>query len=65
MRGARLCLTSVPDTDECLLRSTLPEGAYFVLVNTSRLEIPSDFEIPDLIKGRARDWVVAWFVAQT
>lgn len=46
-------------------RSTLPEGAYFVLVNTARLEIPADFEVPDLIKGRARDWVVAWFVAQT
>ncbi|GJN88082.1 hypothetical protein Rhopal_001038-T1 [Rhodotorula paludigena] len=44
---------------------TVPEGAYFVLVNTSRLEIPADFEIPTLIEGRARDWVVAWFVAQT
>ncbi|BGO88895.1 hypothetical protein NBRC10512_000527 [Rhodotorula toruloides] len=51
--------------DKLGLPYTIPEGAYFVLVNTSRLEIPSDFEIPDLIKGRARDWVVAWFVAQT
>ena len=46
-------------------RSTVPEGAYFVLVNTARLEIPSDFAVPDMIKDRARDWVVAWFVAQT
>ncbi|KWU44639.1 PLP-dependent transferase [Rhodotorula sp. JG-1b] len=51
--------------DKLGLPYTVPEGAYFVMVNTSRLEIPSDFEIPDLIKGRARDWVVAWFIAQT
>ncbi|POY76012.1 hypothetical protein BMF94_0735 [Rhodotorula taiwanensis] len=51
--------------DKLGLPYTVPEGAYFVMVNTSQLEIPSDFEIPDLIKGRARDWVVAWFVAQT
>ncbi|BGP37437.1 arylformamidase [Rhodotorula kratochvilovae] len=47
------------------VKATVPEGAYFVLVNTARLEIPADFETPDLIKGRSRDWVVAWFIAQT
>ncbi|GAA5973367.1 hypothetical protein JCM11641_003095 [Rhodosporidiobolus odoratus] len=51
--------------DKLGLPYTVPQGAYFVLVNTSRLEIPADFEIPDLIKGRARDWVAAWFIAQT
>ncbi|BGP53478.1 arylformamidase [Rhodotorula sphaerocarpa] len=51
--------------DKLGLPYTVPEGAYFVMVNTSRLEIPEDFEVPDLIQGRARDWVVAWFVAQT
>ncbi|GAA5907402.1 hypothetical protein JCM8208_007176 [Rhodotorula glutinis] len=51
--------------DKLGLPYTVPEGAYFVLVNTSRLEIPHDFAVPDLLEGRARDWVVAWFVAQT
>ncbi|GAA5829172.1 hypothetical protein JCM11251_004149 [Rhodosporidiobolus azoricus] len=51
--------------DKLGLPYTVPHGAYFVLVNTERLEIPADFEVPDLIKGRARDWIVAWFVAQT
>ncbi|GAA6042628.1 hypothetical protein JCM8097_008251 [Rhodosporidiobolus ruineniae] len=50
--------------DKLGLPYTVPQGAYFVLVNTSRLDIPADFEIPEIIEGRARDWVVAWFVAQ-
>lgn len=36
-----------------------------MLVNTSRLEIPDDFESLDLIKSRGRDWRAAWFVAKT
>ncbi|BGP18974.1 hypothetical protein JCM10213_002606 [Rhodosporidiobolus nylandii] len=51
--------------DKLGLPYTVPEGAYFVLVNTSRLEIPADFEVPELIHGRARDWIAAWFIAQT
>lgn len=51
--------------DKLGLPYTVPHGAYFVLVNTSRLQIPEDFEIPKLIEGRARDWVCAWFIAQT
>lgn len=44
---------------------TIPHGAYFVLVNTKRLEIPDEFESLDLIKSRGRDWRAAWFVAKT
>ncbi|GAA6060305.1 hypothetical protein JCM10212_002946 [Sporobolomyces blumeae] len=51
--------------DKLGLPYTVPHGAYFVLVNTSRLQIPEGFETPKLIEGRARDWVVAWFIAQT
>jgi len=51
--------------DKLGLPYTVPHGAYFVLVNTSRLQIPEDFEVPTLIEGRARDWVCAWFIAQT
>ncbi|GAA5908816.1 kynurenine--oxoglutarate transaminase [Sporobolomyces salmoneus] len=51
--------------DKLGLPYTVPHGAYFVLVNTSRLQIPADFEIPKLIEGRAKDWICAWFIAQT
>ncbi|KAM0749870.1 PLP-dependent transferase [Meredithblackwellia eburnea MCA 4105] len=51
--------------DKLGLPYTIPDGSYFILVNTERLEIPADFEVPDMIKGRARDWKAAWFVAQT
>lgn len=47
------------------VRSTIPDGAYFVLVNTEALQIPADFAVPDMIKNRARDWYASWFVAQT
>lgn len=49
----------------CMYRSTIPDGAYFILINTERLEIPADFKDPEIIAGRAADWRAAWFVAQT
>ncbi|KAL8290516.1 hypothetical protein RQP46_002774 [Phenoliferia psychrophenolica] len=51
--------------DKLGLPYTIPDGAYFILVNTARLDIPADFEVPDMIKNRARDWKAAWFIAQT
>lgn len=42
---------------------TVPEGAYFLLVNTATLEIPKDYAFPALLDGRARDWYVSWFIA--
>lgn len=47
------------------VRSTIPEGAYFILVNVANLRVPADFEVPDMIKGRSNDWKVSWFIAQT
>ncbi|GAA97793.1 uncharacterized protein L969DRAFT_52903 [Mixia osmundae IAM 14324] len=44
---------------------TVPEGGYFALVDIQRLQWPADFEIPDMIKDRPRDWHAAWFIAQT
>jgi kynurenine aminotransferase len=34
-------------------------------VEIAGLQIPDDFEVPDMIKDRARDWKAAWFIAQT
>ena len=46
------------------LNYTIPEGAYFILVNTEKLELPASFIRPEILKGRARDWLVSWFIAQ-
>ena len=51
--------------DKLGLPYTIPEGGYFVMVNTESLIIPEDFVVPEMIAGRARDWVVSWFIAQT
>ncbi|MBW0470785.1 hypothetical protein O181_010500 [Austropuccinia psidii MF-1] len=43
---------------------TVPDGSYFVLVESTRIEIPEDFEIIDLVKPRPRDWHMCWFIAK-
>lgn len=46
---------------------TIPDGAYFALVETSKLKVPQKFidELPELVKVRSRDWHVAYFIAMT
>jgi kynurenine aminotransferase len=44
---------------------SVPDGAYFVLVNTASLEMPEDFEVLELIKDRPRDWKMSWFIVKT
>ncbi|KAK9897908.1 PLP-dependent transferase, partial [Cystobasidium minutum MCA 4210] len=51
--------------DKLGLPYTIPQGSYFVLVNTSRLHLPEDWVVPDIVKDRPRDWQLAFFVAQT
>ncbi|OAV90551.1 hypothetical protein PTTG_08308 [Puccinia triticina 1-1 BBBD Race 1] len=38
--------------------------SYFVLVETSKVKIPPEFEILELIKSRSRDWHMCWFIAK-
>ncbi|KAH7910529.1 PLP-dependent transferase [Hygrophoropsis aurantiaca] len=40
-----------------------PEGAYFVLVDISKLKIPEDYNFPDMLNGRARDFKACWFIS--
>jgi len=51
--------------DELGLPYTLPDGAYFILVQNERIKLPKDFVIPDLVKDRPKDWHISWFLAQT
>jgi kynurenine aminotransferase len=41
-----------------------PEGGYFVLVNMSKVRIPSDYPFPPHIASRPRDFKLAWFMIQ-
>ncbi|OAV86915.1 hypothetical protein PTTG_09745 [Puccinia triticina 1-1 BBBD Race 1] len=50
--------------DQLGLPYTVPDGSYFVLVETSKVKIPAEFEILELIKTRSRDWHMCWFIAK-
>ncbi|KAI9848993.1 MAG: hypothetical protein M1837_005884 [Sclerophora amabilis] len=39
-----------------------PEGGYFVLVNFGKVRLPDDYEFPDHVKERPRDFKLAWFL---
>ncbi|OJJ75834.1 hypothetical protein ASPBRDRAFT_117310 [Aspergillus brasiliensis CBS 101740] len=43
---------------------TEPEGGYFVLVNLSRVQIPSEYSFPAHIEQRRRDFKLCWFLIQ-
>lgn len=39
-----------------------PEGGYFVMVNMSRIQIPPDYQFPDYIASRPRDFRLAYWM---
>ena len=39
-----------------------PEGGYFVLVNLSRVQLPSDYDFPPHVAERRRDFQLSWFL---
>lgn len=50
--------------DRLGLPYTIPDGAYFVLLETCQLEIPKDFEMIEPVKSKPRDWQICWFIAK-
>ncbi|PVU98892.1 hypothetical protein BB560_005589 [Smittium megazygosporum] len=48
--------------DQINLPYSVPKGSYFLLVNSSRISIPKDFEIPDHVKERGRSFSVCYFL---
>lgn len=51
--------------DRLGLPYTIPQGSYFVLVNTERLHMPEDYVVPDIVKNRTIDWQKAFWIAET
>lgn len=50
--------------DQLGLPHVVPDGSYFVLVEASKVKIPQDFEILELVRPRSRDWHMCWFIAK-
>jgi kynurenine aminotransferase len=49
--------------DSIGLKYSLPEGAYFVLVDISKVKFPEDYPFPESVQGRGRDFKACWFIA--
>ncbi|KAE8250186.1 hypothetical protein A4X13_0g4913 [Tilletia indica] len=49
--------------DDVGLPYSWPEGGYFVMVDSTAVEVPKDFELPAEIAKRPKDFHVAWFLA--
>ncbi len=48
--------------EELNLPYTIAEGGYFVLVNFAKVKIPEGYKFPESIKGRARDFQLAYWL---
>lgn len=42
---------------------SLPEGTYFVLMDSSSVKFPDDYPFPESVLGRGRDFRACWFIA--
>lgn len=48
--------------DELGLTYTIPEGAYYLLVDFSKVKIPENYEYPEDLKSRAKDFRTAYWL---
>ncbi|MCJ1416624.1 hypothetical protein MMC32_002962 [Xylographa parallela] len=48
--------------DELGLPYSDPEGGYFVLVNMSKVQLPTEYEFPPHVASRPRDFKLSWFL---
>ncbi|KAG0948715.1 hypothetical protein G6F57_004264 [Rhizopus arrhizus] len=50
--------------DELCLPYTVPEGAYYILANTSKIQIPKDYPFPDILNDRGDDFKMCYWLAK-
>ncbi|KAK5073011.1 arylformamidase [Lithohypha guttulata] len=48
--------------DELGIPYSDPEGGYFVLANFAKVKVPDDYQFPDHVVNRPRDFKMAWFM---
>ncbi|KAG0002534.1 hypothetical protein BGZ80_011051 [Entomortierella chlamydospora] len=46
------------------LPATVPDGSYFILVNTDKIQVPQDYVFPDLLYKRPRDFRTCYWLAK-
>jgi len=49
--------------DKLGISYSLPEGTYFVLMDSSSVKFPDDYPFPESVLGRGRDFRACWFIA--
>ena len=47
--------------DELGIPYSEPEGGYFVLANFSKVKLPEDYQWPEQVRDRPRDFKLSWF----
>lgn len=50
--------------DELNLPYTIPEGAYYILVNTSKIQMPKDYAFPEILKDRGDDFKMCYWLTK-
>jgi kynurenine aminotransferase len=51
--------------DELGLPYTIPQGGYFVMVNTAKVKMPEGYYVPEHVtKGRAKDFAMAYWLTK-
>ena len=48
--------------DELEIPYSKPEGGYFVMANLSRVKLPDDYDFPEHVRDRPRDFRLSWFL---
>lgn len=48
--------------DELGVPYSKPDGGYFVLANFSKVNLPDDYDFPEIVKERPRDFQLAWYL---
>ncbi|KAF9933323.1 hypothetical protein BGZ75_000792 [Mortierella antarctica] len=46
------------------LPCTVPEGSYFILVNTDKIQVPADYEFPALLHSRPKDFRTCYWLTK-
>ena len=46
------------------LPCTIPEGSYFILVNTDKIQVPKDFVFPELLHSRPKDFRTCYWLTK-
>jgi kynurenine aminotransferase len=50
--------------DELRLPYTSPDGAYYILVNTSKIQVPENYPFPSILDGRGKDFKTCYWLTK-